>query len=92
MHREQKTLAVVRDTPSPPFVQDPALPYVSLPDIAHRAEGQGFRAEEFWLDSGGLNARSLGRILQARGIEGVIVSPHSSQACSSVRPLPSEAV
>ena len=77
--RERAVIAVVRDTPSPPFVQDPAHQYVSLPDIAHRAERQGFRAEEFWLGSGGLNARSLGRILQARGIEGVIVSPHSSQ-------------
>ncbi len=78
--RERAVIAVVRDAPSKMFFQDPAHQYVSLPDIAHRAERQGFRAEEFCLGSGGVNARNLGRILLARGIEGVIVSPHSSRA------------
>ncbi|MEK0446198.1 MAG: hypothetical protein RLZZ399_1519 [Verrucomicrobiota bacterium] len=76
---ERAVIAVVRETPPKPFFNDPAHQYVSLPDIANRAERQGFRAEEFWLGTGGVHARNLGRILQARGIEGVIVSPHSSR-------------
>jgi DNA-binding LacI/PurR family transcriptional regulator len=77
--RERAVIAVVRDTPPQPRLQDPAHQYVSLPDIARRAAQQGFRAEEFWLGNGGVHARNLGRILQARGIEGMIVSPHSSR-------------
>lgn len=81
--RERAVLAVVRETSAPLERGDSAHQYVGLEAIARRAGQHGFRAEEFWLGRDGLDARRLGRILEARGIEGVLVSPQSSGSWAS---------
>lgn len=43
--------------------------------IAQRARELGYRLAEFWLRDGGLTPRGIGRVLQNRGIRGVIVPP-----------------
>ncbi len=72
-------LAVVREDLPRDELHHPAYQYVALADIRRRAEQHGYHAEEFWLGRDGLSPERLGHVLQARGIEGVIVSPQSSQ-------------
>lgn len=77
--RVRAVLAVIREALPKDELVDPAYQYVAIEDIRRRASQHGYHAEEFWLGRDGLTAERLGRILQARGIEGVIVSPQSSQ-------------
>ena len=83
--RSHATIAVVRDHVADDGLMGPAYQYVSLDDIKSRAYGYGYEVEEFWLGRDRLTARRLQGILDARGIEGVIVSPQSlSLPCSSL--------
>jgi DNA-binding LacI/PurR family transcriptional regulator len=77
--RIESVIAVVRDDIPEDELHDPAYQYVSLHDIRRRAEQHGYRAEEFFLGRGGLTAKRLNHILSSRGIDGLIVSPQSSQ-------------
>lgn len=78
--RVDSVIGVVRDDVPDDALHDPAYRYVSIDDIRHRAELHGYRAEDFHVGRGGLTAGRLGRILETRGIEGLIVSPQSSRA------------
>jgi LacI family transcriptional regulator len=77
--RRGAVLAVIREDLPQDELHDPAYQYVALQDIRRRAEQQGYQVEEFWLDRNGLGPERLCDILQARGIEGIIVSPQSSR-------------
>lgn len=72
-------IAVVRESLPQDELHDPAYQYVSIKDIQQRAGQHGYHAEEFWLGRDGMTPGRLAGILQARGIEGVIISPQSSQ-------------
>ena len=72
-------LAVVREDAPQDELHHPAYQYVSLQDIQRRAGQHGYHAEEFWLGRDGLSPERLAGVLQARGIEGLIVSPQSSR-------------
>jgi LacI family transcriptional regulator len=83
--RSHATIAVVRDHVADDGLLGPAYQYVSLDDIKSRAYGYGYEVEEFWLGRDRLTAMRLQGILDARGIEAVIVSPQSlSLPCSSL--------
>ena len=83
--RSHATIAVVRDHVADDGLMGPAYQYVSLDDIKSRAYGYGYEVEEFWLGRDRLTAKRLQGILDARGIEGVIVSPQSlSLPCSAL--------
>lgn len=77
--RVRAVIAVIRETLPKDALQNPAYQYVPIEDIRRRAGQHGYHAEEFWLGKDGLDPAKLVRILQARGIEGIIVSPQSSQ-------------
>ncbi len=73
--RLRAVLAVIReDGPDAAPYQ-----YVALQDIERRAAQHGYRAEEFRLGRSGVGPERLAEILQARGIEGIIVSPQPAQ-------------
>ncbi|WP_265592879.1 LacI family DNA-binding transcriptional regulator [Verrucomicrobium sp. BvORR034] len=72
-------IAVIRESLPQDDLHDPAYQYVSIKDIQKRAEQHGYHAEEFWLGREGMTPGRLADILQARGIEGIIISPQSSQ-------------
>lgn len=77
--RMRAVLAVVREDQPQDALHDTAYQYVSIADIRGRAEQHGYMAEEFWLGRDRMTPEKLGAVLQARGIEGLIVSPQSSQ-------------
>jgi len=77
--RVQAVLAVIREVQPKDDLHDPAYQYVRTADIQRRALQHGYHAEEFWLGRDGMTPARLGKVLQARGIEGVIVSPQSSR-------------
>ncbi|HCN78790.1 MAG TPA: LacI family transcriptional regulator, partial [Verrucomicrobiales bacterium] len=79
IRRVRATLGVIRDDIPDDELHDRAYQYVSIADIRARAAQHGFQAEEFFLGRNGLTPARLGGILQARGIEGIIVSPQSSR-------------
>jgi len=81
--RIRAVLAVVREQALKDELLEPAYQYVSIKDIRRRAEQHGYHAEEFWLGRGGMDPGRLAHILQARGIEGIIVSPQSSRMLCS---------
>lgn len=72
-------LAVIREDLPQDELHKTAYQYVPFGDIRRRAEQHGYHVEEFWLGRDGLTPERLSQILLARGIEGVIVSPQSSQ-------------
>ena len=76
---ERGVIALIREHVPRDVLHDPAYQYVDLADIQRRAAQHGYRAEEFWLGRNNLTANRLTSILQARGIEGIIVSPQSSK-------------
>ncbi|MBX7207713.1 MAG: LacI family transcriptional regulator [Verrucomicrobiaceae bacterium] len=76
---ERGVIALIREHVPRDVLHDPAYQYVDFTDIERRAAQHGYRAEEFWLGRNNLTARRLTSILQARGIEGIIVSPQSSK-------------
>jgi DNA-binding LacI/PurR family transcriptional regulator len=76
--KQRAVIAVIReDIPGDPM-RDAAYQFVSIDDIRQRAQQHGYKAEEFWLGRGKLTPRHLQKILHARGIEAVIVSPQSA--------------
>lgn len=77
--RVRAVIAVVRETAVKDALHNAAYQYVPIDYIRHRAGQHGYHAEEFWLGQEGLGPERLVQILKARGIEGVIVSPQSSQ-------------
>jgi len=77
--RAGAVLAIIREDLPQDELHDPAYQYVTLRDIRQRSEQHGYHAEEFWLGRDGFSPERLGHVLQARGIEGIIVSPQSSQ-------------
>jgi len=81
--RIRAVLGVVREQALKDELLEPAYQYVSIKDIRKRAEQHGYHAEEFWLGRGGMEPERLSGILQARGIEGIIVSPQSSRMLCS---------
>lgn len=81
--RMRAVIAVVREMVPRDELLDPAYQYVSIEDIRRRAERYGYQVEEFWLGRDGMTPARLSDILQARGIEGIIVSPQSSRMLCS---------
>lgn len=73
------TLAVIREHIPKDDLISQSYQYVAIDDIRCRARGYGYEVEEFWLGRNGLIPARLNKILYARGIEGVIVSPQSEQ-------------
>jgi LacI family transcriptional regulator len=78
--RAEAVMALVRDDNPGDELLDHAYQYVALHDISSRAERHGYRAEEFLLDRTRMSAARLAQILEARGIEGLIISPQSSRS------------
>lgn len=91
--RMRAVLAVVREGLPQDALHDSAYQYVAISDIRRRAGKHGYYAEEFWMGRDGLTPTRLVEVLQARGIEGVIVSPQSSQMlCAQIDYAPFAAV
>ncbi len=77
--RIRAVLGVIREQALDDELLQPAYQYVSNKHIRRRAEQHGYHIEEFWLGRGNLDPQRLAGILQARGIEGIIVSPQSAR-------------
>lgn len=91
--RLRAVMAVIREHVPKDELLGPSYQYMSIDDIRQRAQGYGYEAEEFWLGKDGLTPKRLQRILHARGIEGVLVSPQSAQLpCSELDYSPFAAV
>ena len=83
--RVRAVIAVIREDVPQDGLLGPSYQYVPIDDIRSRAHGHGYAVEEFWLGRDGLTPKRLQKILHARGIEGVIVSPQSMQLpCSKM--------
>lgn len=72
-------IAVLREEPEGDSLSLQSYQFVPLDTIRDRARAYGYEAEEFWLGREGMTPSRLRRILQARGVEAVIVSPQSEQ-------------
>jgi len=80
-HKDSEAVvAVLRDYHQGDDLLDSAYHYAPLRDISHHAARYGYRAEEFRLDRAKMSPERLRQILDARGIEGLIVSPQSSRS------------
>ena len=91
--RVRAVIAVIREHVPQDGLLGPSYQYVPVEDIRSRAHGHGYAVEEFWLGKDGLTPKRLQKILHARGIEGVIVSPQSMQLpCSRMDFSPFAAV
>lgn len=91
--RVRAVIAVIREHVPQDGLLSPSYQYVPIDDIRSRAHGHGYAVEEFWLGKDGLTPKRLQKILHARGIEGVIVSPQSMQLpCSKIDYSPFAAV
>jgi DNA-binding LacI/PurR family transcriptional regulator len=77
--RLRAVIAVIREHVPQDGLLSPSYQYVPVEDIRRRANGHGYAVEEFFLGKDGLTPARLQKILRARGIEGVIVSPQSAQ-------------
>jgi len=83
--RVRAVIAVIREDVPKDGLLGPSYQYVPVEDIRRRAHGHGYAVEEFFLGRDGLTPKRLQKILHARGIEGVIVSPQSVQLpCSKL--------
>jgi DNA-binding LacI/PurR family transcriptional regulator len=83
--RLRAVIAVVREQVPRDELHHPSYQYVAIEDIRRRAGRYGYKVEEFWLGRDGMTAERLSDVLQARGIEGIIVSPQSSRMlCSDI--------
>lgn len=86
-------IAVIREYVPVDDLLTNSYQFVSLKDIRSRALAYGYEVEEFWLGRDGLTPQRLQKILDARGIEGVIVSPQSTQLpCAEIDYSPFAAV
>jgi DNA-binding LacI/PurR family transcriptional regulator len=75
--RLRAVIAVIREHVPQDGLLGPSYQYVPIEDIRRRAHGYGYAVEEFYLGKDGMTPKKLQKILHARGIEGVIVSPQS---------------
>lgn len=83
--RVRAVIAVIREYVPQDGLLSPSYQYVPIEQIRHRAQAHGYAVEEFLLGKDGLTPKKLQKILHARGIEGVIVSPQSMQLpCSKL--------
>jgi len=83
--RFRAVIAVIREEVPQDNLLSASYQYVPIEAIRQRALGHGYEVEEFWLGRDGLTPKRLQKILLARGIEGVIVSPQSLQLpCSKL--------
>lgn len=91
--RMRAVIAVIREHVPQDGLLGPSYQYVPIEDIRQRAHGHGYAVEEFYLGKDGLTPKKLQKILHARGIEGVIVSPQSmTLPCSKLNYAPFAAV
>lgn len=91
--RVRAVIAVIREHVPQDGLLGPSYQYVPIEPIRSRAHGHGYAVEEFFLGKDGLTPKKLQKILHARGIEGVIVSPQSLQLpCSKLDYSPFAAV
>ncbi len=91
--RIRAVIAVIREYVPQDDLLGPSYQYVPIDAIRQRAHAHGYEVEEFWLGKDGLTPKRLQKILHARGIEGVIVSPQSVQLpCSRLDYSPFAAV
>ena len=89
----RSVIAVIREWVPDDGLLSPSYQYVPLEPIRERARGHGYEVEEFWLGRDGLTPKKLGKVLHARGIEAVIVSPQSNRLlCAEVDYAPFAAV
>jgi DNA-binding LacI/PurR family transcriptional regulator len=77
--RVRAVIAVIREHVPQDGLLSPSYQYVPVEPIRSRAHGHGYAVDEFFLGRDGLTPKKLQKILFARGIEGVIVSPQSLQ-------------
>lgn len=82
-HQSEATIALIRDDTSGDELLDIAYHYVPLDDIISRSKQHGYQVSEFRLNRKTMSVRRLEGILEARGIEGLIVSPQSAQSIGS---------
>ncbi|MBC8127829.1 MAG: LacI family DNA-binding transcriptional regulator [Gloeobacteraceae cyanobacterium ES-bin-144] len=75
---QRAVIAVIREDIPSDSVRSAPYQFVPIEDIRHRAQQHGYQVEEFWLGRDKLTPTRLQKILHARGIEGVIVSPQST--------------
>lgn len=76
-HRARKvktTLALIRDEHSRWSPQDTGCNYVTLVDVKKRAAQYGYDVEEFFPVRDGISSQRLRKILETRGIRGLLVS------------------
>jgi DNA-binding LacI/PurR family transcriptional regulator len=91
--RIRATIAVIREFVPQDDLLGPSYQYVPIEAIRQRAAAHGYEVEEFQLGRDNLTPRRLQKILHARGVEGVIVSPQSVQLpCSRLDYSPFAAV
>ncbi|MEI6714803.1 MAG: LacI family DNA-binding transcriptional regulator [Verrucomicrobiota bacterium] len=76
--RQRAVIAVIREDIPNDLIGNAPYQFVSIEDIRRRAQQHGYHAEEFWIGRDNLTPSRLQKILHARGIEGVIVSPQST--------------
>jgi len=72
-------LALVRDDLPEDELHGGAYHYMRVEDVRARAQQHGYKVEEFWLGRGGFRPGRMQQILEARGVEGVLVSAQSSR-------------
>lgn len=93
VQRLRSVIAVIREHVPEDGLLGPSYQYVPIEPIRSRAHAHGYAVEEFFLGKDGLTPRRLEKILHARGIEGVVVSPQSVQLpCSQLDYSPFAAV
>ena len=91
--RVRAVIAVIREHVPQDGLLSPSYQYVPIENIRQRAHGHGYAVEEFYLGKDDLTPKRLQKILHARGIEGVIVSPQSMMLpCSKLDYSPFSAV
>jgi len=72
-------LALVRDDLPDDELHASAYNYMRMEDVRARAHAHGYKVEEFHLGRDGFQPRRVQKILEARGVEGVLVSVQSSR-------------
>ena len=76
----EAVIGLVRDDTFGDELLDTAYHYLPLDNVITRAEQHGYRVTEFRLNRKTMTARRLENILETRGIEGLIISPQSTDS------------
>ncbi|MET0262103.1 MAG: LacI family DNA-binding transcriptional regulator, partial [Rariglobus sp.] len=82
-HRAKKvraTLALIRDESADRSPHETGCNYVRLDDVKKRAAQYGYEVEEFDPVRAGISPKRLRKILETRGIRGVLVSVGSAES------------